>query len=307
MYFPDMTKTPPRYRLNSFPGRDTPLGRVHFGGEMPRSTGTGWGGFRKYGMYAAVLVTRGNGVYRDASGRDIPLTAGSVIIVFPELPHHYGPPPGHHWDEIFVGFSGAAFDAWRGHGLDPAHPVWRLPDPRSEAGAIRSLLHMPVENLEAAIRQAAALHEMLARWLSHRPDEQAVPLWLEKARRALTALPGNRTPSSIAKDCGLHADAFRRAFRRWTGETPAQFRRRHRLAMAVDLLRRQELGLAQIAESLGFHDAFHFSKRFKQAYGSPPSVFRNMPPEPAGKIIRPCARSNRKPSAAQDSLPRYRG
>jgi transcriptional regulator GlxA family with amidase domain len=56
--------------------------------------------------------------------------------------------------------------------------------------------------------------------------------------------------------------------------------------MAVDLLRRQEVGLAQIAESLGFHDAFHFSKCFKQAYGTPPSVFRTLPPKPSGKILR---------------------
>lgn len=291
MYFPDMPKVPERYRLHSFPEQQTPLGRVHFGGELPRSKGTGWEGFRTYGMYAAVLITRGNGVYHDAARREFPLDTGSVIMVFPEVPHHYGPAPGQCWDEIFVAFSGSAFDAWRGHGLDPAHPVWRLPDPGREARLFRSLLQKPLEDLRAAINQAAALHEMLARWLAYRPDEQAIPLWLEKARRALTALPGTRSPSSVARECGLHADAFRRAFRKWTGETPTRFRRKHRLAMAADLLRRPELDLAQIADSLGFHDAFHFSKRFKQAYGVPPSVFRNMPPEPAGEILRPCRRA----------------
>jgi len=293
MYFPDMPQVPARYRLYSFPEHGTPLGRVHFGGEMPQSTGTGWEGFRRYGMYAAVLITRGSGVYRDASGREIPLDEGSVVIVFPEILHHYGPGPGKHWDEVFVAFSGAAFDAWRAHGLDPAHPVWRLQNPRREADFLRSLLRKKVEDLSGSIKQAADVHEMLARWLAQRPNEQGMPVWLEKARRTLAALPEHRTPASVARECGLHADAFRRAFRKWTGETPAQFRRRHRLAMAVDLLRRQELGLAQIAESLGFHDAFHFSKRFKQAYGTSPSVFRNMPPEPTGRILRPCIRSKR--------------
>ena len=286
MYFPDMARAPDRYRLYSFPERETPLGRVHFGGVLPGSTGTGWDGFRKYGMYAAVLITRGCGVYRDASGREIPLEEGSVILVFPEIPHHYGPPPGTRWDEVFVAFSGPAFDAWRGHGLDPAHPVWNLKHPRPETNFLRSLLARPVENLEEAIQQAADVHGMLARWLAQKPDEQGLPLWLEKARRALASIPEHRTVSSVARESGLHADAFRRAFRKWTGETPAGFHRRHRLAMAVDLLRRQEVGLAQIAESLGFHDAFHFSKCFKQAYGTPPSVFRTLPPEPPGKILR---------------------
>jgi AraC-like DNA-binding protein len=193
-----------------------------------------------------------------------------------------------------VAFSGAAFDAWRGHGLDPIHPVWRLQNARREADFLRSLLRKKVEDLRGSIEQAADVHEMLARWLAQRPNEQGMPAWLEKARRTLAALPEQRTPASVARECGLHADAFRRIFRKWTGETPAQFRRRHRLAMAVDLLRRQELSLAQIAESLGFHDAFHFSKRFKEAYGTPPSVFRNMPPEPIGKMLRPCRKSIRQ-------------
>lgn len=295
MYFSDMAKVPRRYRLYSFPERETPLGRVHFGGVLPDSTGTGWDGFRKYGMYAAVLITRGGGVYRDTSGREIPLSEGSAILVFPEVPHHYGPGPGMRWDEVFVAFSGPAFDAWRAHGLDPAHPVWRLQDPRAESTFLRSLLARPVENLEGAIRQAADVHGMLARWLSERPNKEELPLWLEKARRTLTSVPGQSTPANVARESGLHADAFRRAFRKWTGETPARFHRRHRLAMAVDLLRRQELGLAQIAEALGFHDAFHFSKCFKQAYGYSPSVYRTLPPKPSGKMIRRVV----KPSATK--------
>jgi AraC-like DNA-binding protein len=294
MYFPDMAKVPDRYRLYSFPEQQTPLGRVHFGGELPQSQGTGWDGYRKYGMYAAVLITRGSGVYRDAAGREIGLSAGCVILVFPEVPHHYGPGPGKCWDEVFVAFSGAAFDVWRGHGLDPAHPVWSLQNLRREADLLRSLLRKKVEDLRGSIKQAADVHEMLARWLAQRPNEQGMPAWLEKARRTLAALPEQRTPASVARECGLHADAFRRAFRKWTGETPAHFRRRHRLAMAVDLLRRQELSLAQIAESLGFHDAFHFSKRFKEAYGSPPSVFRTLPPEPSAEILRPSRKSMRQ-------------
>lgn len=104
MYFSDMAKVPRRYRLYSFPERETPLGRVHFGGVLPDSTGTGWDGFRKYGMYAAVLITRGGGVYRDTSGREIPLSEGSAILVFPEVPHHYGPGPGMRWDEVLWPF-----------------------------------------------------------------------------------------------------------------------------------------------------------------------------------------------------------
>jgi AraC-like DNA-binding protein len=281
-----MSRRAPRPQLYSFPDLETPLGRVHFGGFLPASTGTGLKGFRRYGMYAAVLILRGEGIYRDASRREARLSAGQVIMVFPELPHHYGPRPGTRWDECFVAFSGAAFDAWRAYGLDPAHPVWALPDPAAEQARLRGILRTKVSQLAEATDHAAQVHRLLAAWLAQRPTESPTPPWLAQARQALATPQDARPLRAIARQSGLHEDAFRRAFRRATGETPAGFRRRHRLALAADLLRRPDLNLAQIAESLGFHDAFHFSKQFKAFHGVSPSIFRRQPPGPSGKIIR---------------------
>ena len=281
-----MRSTPARTTLYSFPDLETPLGRVHFGGILPGSTGTGLKGFRRYGMYAAVLILRGEGIYRDASRREVRLSAGHVIIVFPELPHHYGPLPGSRWDECFVAFSGAAFDAWRAHGLDPAHPVWALPHFAAERKRLLGILRARPSGLAETTSLAARVHTLLAAWLAQRPSVSPMPPWLEDARQALAAPKDHRPLRAIARCSGLHEDAFRRAFRRATGETPAGFRRRHRLTLATDLLRRPDLSLAQIADSLGFHDAFHFSKQFKAFHGMPPSVFRRQPPGPSGKILR---------------------
>ncbi len=273
-------------RLCSFPELETPLGRVHFGGYLPNSNGTGLNGFRHYGMYAAVLLLRGAGVYRDANNHEYGLGRGSLIMVFPEIAHHYGPQSGQRWDEVFVAFSGAAFDAWRAHGLDPLLPVWNLENPEEESTLFRSLLEKEVSGLEGALSIAIDVHKMLGRWLKQKPKTPGLPAWIERARRILATPQDQRSLRSIAAECGLHVDAFRKAFGRWTGETPSQFRRRHRLSIAATLLRHQNLTLAQVAETLGFHDAFHFSKRFKEQFGVSPSLYRKRPPTPVGEIIR---------------------
>ena len=274
-------------RLFSFADMETPLGRVHFGGSISQGIGTGLRGYRQYGMYAVVFIQSGEGIYRDATGAEIPLAAGDVIIVFPELSHHYGPLPGERWDEIFIAFSGAAFDAWRAHGLDPAHPVWRVGSVKSETARLLRILESKNETPGEMCRAVARVHELLADWLARRPSRSGEPKWLESARRTLASVQDRKSTAEIAKQCGLHPDAFRRAFRQLTGETPSSFRRNQRLALARDFLRRRDLTLGRIAEVLGFFDAFHFSKLFKKRYGISPAVFRKLPPSPSGEIIRP--------------------
>jgi hypothetical protein len=135
-------------RLFSFPDIETPLGRLHFGGILRGGIGTGLRGYRQYGMYAVVLVQAGEGIYRDATGAEIPLVAGDVIIVFPELPHHYGPLPGGRWDEAFVAFSGAAFDAWRAH--------WKA-SPFSNTKGTKALVALPESLRQARMKSVTAL------------------------------------------------------------------------------------------------------------------------------------------------------
>lgn len=278
---------PRRTRLFSFPAEESAVGRVHFGGFLRHGSGTGLRGFRRYGMYAAVFVHAGSGIYGDTRGTEVPLTAGDGLIVFPDLGHHYGPRPGEVWDEVFVAFSGPSFDAWRAHGLDPSQPVWRIGEPGSETPRLLEILSMRCQSPADMCHTAARVHEMLADWVARRPSDPTVPPWLEPARQALASFQEKKSVEAIARQGGFHPDSFRKAFARLTGESPSAFRRSRRLELARDLLHRGDLTLAQIAETLGFYDVFHFSKLFKRRYGITPARFRKLPPEPSGKIIRP--------------------
>ena len=59
-----------------------------------------------------------------------------------------------------------------------------------------------------------------------------------------------------------------------TGLPPARFLSRMRLQAAQELLVTGDDTLSDIAGRLGFHDAFHFSKRFKQQVGVAPAHYR---------------------------------
>ncbi len=80
--------------------------------------------------------------------------------------------------------------------------------------------------------------------------------------------------AELAAQAGLGASRFHALFLTATGTAPMTWVRKRRLARAADLLVGTSLGMAAIAERVGLCDAYHLNKRFRTAYGLPPTAFR---------------------------------
>ena len=224
-------------------------------------------------MYALVLLLSGGGRYRDRRGMDKRLKPGDLIVVFPELPHQYGPEAGDTWDEIFIAFEGAAFEGWRAHGLDPAHAVWPLDSVERWSSRFSDLLRMPCATMAEACSAAAVVHGMIADALAVKPS--GMEGWVESARQSLGGGAGAPDMREISAQAGMGYETFRKAFKSATGESPARYRRSQRLAQAALMLQRADLSLEMIAAALGFCDAFHLSKAFKHEYNMSPAAYRS--------------------------------
>lgn len=80
----------------------------------------------------------------------------------------------------------------------------------------------------------------------------------------LEALPGL---------CGLSPTYFRRLFHSVFHETPAEYRRRLRIAHAGDLILTGQYTLEEIARRCGYPDQAYFSRVFKKTTGQAPSRY----------------------------------
>ena len=104
---------------------------------------------------------------------------------------------------------------------------------------------------------------------------EAVPKWLKLCREMLESQPESGfTHEALAFSLGKHPVHLAKAFRKAYGETIGECQRRLRLSKAESLLRKRNVALADIALQCGFSNQSHFSRSFKCAFGTTPSVYR---------------------------------
>ena len=83
----------------------------------------------------------------------------------------------------------------------------------------------------------------------------------------------DKTLAEIAQVCGVSEGYFRKLFREYSGENPVDFRQRHRIEKAKQLLMLDTHSIGEIAEELHFSDIYHFSKTFKKFTGVSPQKY----------------------------------
>src|SRR5262245_16262218 len=97
---------------------------------------------------------------------------------------------------------------------------------------------------------------------------------LAQAMRQMHADPARIwTVDQLAKKAALSRSAFFERFTRAVGLPPMEYLLTWRMAIAKDLLRRQDLALAEVAERVGYGSASTFSTAFSRYVGQPPSRY----------------------------------
>jgi AraC-like DNA-binding protein len=208
-----------------------------------------------------------------------------------QLPLHVSlSPPGPDPDQLICGFLGC--DAQPFNPLLSTLPrVIHIPKKLAAEGA--SLAHLIEIALKESLSFSPGSQSMLARlsellfievvrrYLATLPSETAG--WLAGLRdevvgRSLSVLHGRPTHpwslEELAREVGASRSLLAERFHHFVGVPPMQYLARWRMQMAASLLSGTNLGMAQIAERVGYGSEAALSRAFKRLVGVAPSAWR---------------------------------
>lgn len=79
--------------------------------------------------------------------------------------------------------------------------------------------------------------------------------------------------SDVAAASGISRFHLSRIFKKQLGVSPIAYLERVRIERAMDLIQRDEMSLAEVAQTVGFADQSHFTRRFKHYVGQTPGAY----------------------------------
>ena len=139
------------------------------------------------------------------------------------------------------------------------------------------------ENQACALEGRMATTHLLTSFLSGQYINADVPhqAWPESVERVWRAVRRSTQEGCTVLSLGELAavacttpEHLCRVFKSATGWSPMEAQRLARLDRAATLLERTNYSVTEIAVLCGFPNAFHFSRRFKEAFGQSPRALR---------------------------------
>ncbi|MBC8101514.1 MAG: helix-turn-helix transcriptional regulator [Cytophagales bacterium] len=199
---------------------------------------------------------------------------------FPGPRIRFHPAPGHSsWRHRYAAFQGPKVARWIADGL--WLPAPQLVTPEADAAArfdgLLALLKGTARNLWRSARAANLVEGFLLELAEARaPETSPIPLpapWLADVFEALSA-DLTLDCARLAKRLDMAPSTLRRRFRQTVGTPLHEYTLGERIARARALLGETDLPIKAVAERLGYHDVYFFTRQFRQRTGVPPAAYR---------------------------------
>lgn len=237
--------------------------------------------------FQLLFVIKGSGFFQSASLARTNVEAGTIIMLFPQEWHNYSFDRETGWDEFWVGFNGAhARSIVKQHFFKKEEPIFKLGINDEFVSLYQQIIRYAELENQAYQQVISGIVRHMLGLLYYKSRNTIVSnkSVVDKINRARIIMRNNLTSppplENIALQLGVSYSWFRKAFKKYTGISPAQFQMSLRLQHAKHLLMNSDKSISEIAYELNFESTGQFSTFFRHKTGTTPKEFRSVSSAP---------------------------
>ncbi len=231
--------------------------------------------------YQLLYITEGKGYFRSNTvPHKVPLTRGSLFLLFPGEWHTYRPDPSTGWTEYWIGFNGALMENWDKTGFfTREHPV-------AQIGLHEDLVALYTEAIQTASEQASGFQQRLMGIVTHllgdaiyynrRETFSEINEQINLAKILISEQFRTITAEEVATSLCMGYSNFRKIFKEYTGFSPAKYIQEIRFSKVKEALTNSTLPVKQIAYDMGFDNYDYFFTAFRRVTGMTPTDYRDI-------------------------------
>ena len=237
--------------------------------------------------YQAIAVVSGNFIFENAGGEKLAGSAGTILIIPPQIPHFYKIPGAgvcrtiqFNHEQMLIDYNREYFlfneffrSGWRQAGIRPEElgrmeKILKNECLAPKAGSGLLISGMLMEILVMAVRSILKKDEKTIIKNSNFAVNRAAAYIENHFREPL--MLGDLSAAS-----GLSPARFSVLFRKEMKVPPMRYIQNLKLEKAFQLLKYTGMSITEISRYLGFESIHYFSRSFKKHYKRPPSDIKN--------------------------------
>lgn len=212
--------------------------------------------------------------------------SGQGFMLFPNQINTYIADQDLPWEYTWVEFDGLrAKEIVSTAGLSPDHPVYHAGSKDLRNEMMNEMLYIarhPGSSSESPFHMIGHLYLFLdyfmrsAATVRMNQSGKIRDFYIKEALSYIEQnFQNNITIEDIAAFCGLNRSYFGKIFHDTIGKSPQEFLISYRMTKAAELLKLTSLSVADIGNAVGYPNQLHFSRAFKNVYGTSPRSWRN--------------------------------
>lgn len=227
--------------------------------------------------FLIVYIKEGTGVLL-SENENIDLLPGSILVMFPNKKTHYVVNEGQLWSISWVGvFGEQIYGFFDKIGVTPENPVLRLKNSKIVENIFEEIYDLSLSEQQSdKITVIGLLYKFFSCIVSYKE--------LKSDRNCIDEIINiieynydkNININTLAKNIYMNPSYLSRLFREEKGITLKEYILQKKIERAKELLRRKNISVKMVSNSVGFTDPLYFSRIFKRKTGLSPLEFKNI-------------------------------